>query len=332
MTKVKQKKRKQRNSSGSISDGPDSSLKCKVTKTRGPSDDSIGDISVSEVLCRANAVLYEECVDPNMSSASNVFLNGAEEVSKMAEGGREPTNRDLMIALKDNMRDISDRLEAMGRKLGAIEVLEKKVTDFERELKKVWVALDDRAKKTEEKVTRLEDKVEAADIGVGEVSSRVHDLERQRQQLSDDVNYLKAQSMRNNLIFSGIPEDNSTGSETPAVTERKLRDFLHEKMKIARETVDALRLERVHRMPSQPIAGRVRNVVARFAFFKDREAVRQQWPELKGTQFYVNEQFPPEVQARRARLFPKVKAAKREGKRAWISYDTLYVDGKPVRD
>ncbi|KAH3861454.1 hypothetical protein DPMN_024384 [Dreissena polymorpha] len=187
------------------------------------------------------------------------------------------------------MRGISDRLEAMERKLGAIEVLEKKVTDFERELKKVWVALDDRAKKTDEKVTNLEDKVEAADIGVGEVSSRVHDLERQRRQLSEVVNYLKAQSIGNNLIFSGIPEDNSTGSETPAVTERKLRDFLHEEMKIAKETV----------------------------------AVNE---------FYVNEQLPPEVQARRARLFPKVKAAKREGKRAWISYDTLYVDGKPVRD
>ncbi|KAH3737994.1 hypothetical protein DPMN_044596 [Dreissena polymorpha] len=74
--------------------------------------------------------------------------------------------------------------------------------------------------------------------------------------------------MRNNLVCSGILLDNSTGSETPAVTERKFRDFLHEKMKIARETVEALRLERVHLMPSQPIAGRVRGVVARFAFFK----------------------------------------------------------------
>ncbi|KAH3866188.1 hypothetical protein DPMN_029245 [Dreissena polymorpha] len=51
-----------------------------------------------------------------------------------------------------------------------------------------------------------------------------------------------SQSMRNNLIFFGIAEDNSTGSETPAVTELKFRDFLHEKMKIARETVEALRL------------------------------------------------------------------------------------------
>ncbi|KAH3812494.1 hypothetical protein DPMN_140929 [Dreissena polymorpha] len=53
-----------------------------------------------------------------MYSAFNVFINGTEEVSKIAEGGREPTNRDLMIALKDNMRGISDRLETMERKLG----------------------------------------------------------------------------------------------------------------------------------------------------------------------------------------------------------------------
>ncbi|KAH3866189.1 hypothetical protein DPMN_029246 [Dreissena polymorpha] len=57
MPKVKQKKRKQRNSRGSNSDGPDSGLKCMVTKTKRPSEESSGDISVSEVLCKANAVL-----------------------------------------------------------------------------------------------------------------------------------------------------------------------------------------------------------------------------------------------------------------------------------
>ncbi|KAH3823962.1 hypothetical protein DPMN_125787 [Dreissena polymorpha] len=118
--KNKTKKEKLRNSSGNNSDGPDSSLKCKVTTTRGPSDESSGYISVSKVLCRANALLYEDCEYPNISSASSVYLNsagGQEEVSKIAEGGREPTNRDLMSALKDNMRGISGRLEAMERKL-----------------------------------------------------------------------------------------------------------------------------------------------------------------------------------------------------------------------
>ncbi|KAH3824634.1 hypothetical protein DPMN_126471 [Dreissena polymorpha] len=61
--------------------------------------------------------------------------------------------------------------------------------------------------------------------------------------------------MRNNLVFTNIPEDNSTGSEPPEVTERELRNHLEEKLKIAKETADAMRFERVHRSPSHPVHG-----------------------------------------------------------------------------
>ena len=296
-------------------------------------------LSVSEVLNAINAVLYESednsaCVRDNSVDIS-VFEAGAEVAEargEMADSAREPSNQDILKAIQDNTSGITARLDILERRLGILETLEKKVTEFEKDLKKVWVALEDRARRTEDKVSRLEDKVDASEISYTEISSRVSELDRQRQQLSDDVSYLEAQSMRNNLVFFGIQEDNTSGSEPPAVTERKLRDHLHQNMKIAKETVEALRLERVHRMPSQPVAGKVRNIVARFTFFKDRETVRQQWPQLKGTNYFVNEQFPPEVQTKRARLFPKMKAARREGKRAWVSYDTLYVDGRAVRD
>ncbi|XP_052212302.1 uncharacterized protein LOC127831372 [Dreissena polymorpha] len=137
--------------------------------------------------------------------------------------------------------------------------------------------------------------------------------------------------MRNNLIFTGIEEDNSQGNKSQVVTESKLREHLSEKLKIPKETVEGLRFERVHRTPSQPVRGKVRSVVAKFVFFKDRELVRRQWPELKGTSFNVFEQFPPEVQEKRRRLIPKMKEAKREGKRAWLAYDTLFIDGHPVQ-
>ncbi|KAH3837548.1 hypothetical protein DPMN_110941 [Dreissena polymorpha] len=71
-------------------------------------------------------------------------------------------------------------------------------------------------------------------------------------------------------------------------------------------------------------------VVAKFPFFKNREVVRRQWPELKDTPYNVFEQFPPEIQKKRRRLVPKMKEAKRGGERAWIAYDTLYIDGRPV--
>ena len=90
------------------------------------------------------------------------------------------------------------------------------------------------------------------------------------------IAYLKSQSMRNNSVFTYIPEDNSSGSEPPEVTERKLRNHLEEKLKIAKETADAMRFERVLRSPSHPVHGKVRNIIAKLTFFKDRELVRKQ--------------------------------------------------------
>ena len=45
----------------------------------------------------------------------------------------------------------------------------------------------------------------------------------------------------------------------------------------------------------------------------------------------MNEQFPKEISDRRRELLPKMHQAKRDGKTSWLSYDTLYIDGRPVR-
>ena len=75
----------------------------------------------------------------------------------------------------------------------------------------------------------------------------------------------------------------------------------------------------------------VRNIVCKFNLFKDREIVKQKRTELRDTNQFVNEQFPPEIVAKRIRLLPHLKQAKAEKKNAWIAYDTLYIDGKPVK-
>ena len=46
----------------------------------------------------------------------------------------------------------------------------------------------------------------------------------------------------------------------------------------------------------------------------------------------MNEQFPKEVADKRRRLVPKTKEARQQDKSAWLSYDTLYVDGRAVPD
>lgn len=206
------------------------------------------------------------------------------------------------------------------------------MTNFEKELSKVWTKLEDSNNKTNERVERVEDRVGSVDMGCALLSSRIADLEKERDELRDDLTYMKSQSMRNNLIFTNIPEEANTDVESLENTESKLRDHLQSALKIAKETVEAIRFERVHRTPGHRIDGKTRSIVAKFCFFQDRELVRRQWKELKGTDFRMFEQFPKEISDKRRKLVKKMKEERDAGKSAWIVYDTLYVNGKPIKE
>lgn len=318
MTKSKDKKRKERNSSGNEPSK-------KIHKQRGPSGGSHNDsVSVSDVLNRTNSVLFGE-----ESLENSVFVNCVEGKSddKQEMAHKEPTNRDLMNLLLN----VSGRLEIVEKKLGTVESIDKRMISLEKDIKNLWVALDERVKKVDERVIRLEDKVDGADIHAADLTERLQVLEKERDTLRDDVSYLQSQSMRNNLIFTGVPEENTNGNETPETTERKLRQHLHDAFRITRDMADSIRFERVHRSPGAPVDGKVRNIVAKFTYFKDREMVRKQWKELEGSVFRVFEQFPQDVIQKRRKLVPQMKEARRQGKRAYLAYDTLYINGKAVR-
>ncbi|KAH3722135.1 hypothetical protein DPMN_065088 [Dreissena polymorpha] len=59
--------------------------------------------------------------------------------------------------------------------------------------------------------------------------------------------------------------------------------------------------------------------------------VLKRWKELDGTVFMVFEQLPQDVIQNRRKLVPKMKNARRQGKRAYLAYDTLNMDGVPQR-
>ncbi|WAR23354.1 LOW QUALITY PROTEIN: hypothetical protein MAR_037023, partial [Mya arenaria] len=188
------------------------------------------------------------------------------------------------------------------------------------------------------KLDRVENKVDSVDIELEGARRRIADLERDKDKLKEDMNYVQSQSNRNNLIFGNIPEE--TG-ETPARSEQIMREFIIDKLKLAKEIVCVSRLHRMGQKQSQPDGRgatgngndrKHRSIVGKFCFFGEREQVRSNSRHLRGTDFYVSEQFPPEVAAKRRRLFKRVKEEKPAGRRAWVSYDTLYIDGRPVKE
>ena len=227
-----------------------------------------------------------------MSDLSNVFDSsvtdkGKEHEDSMAENSNvdknketrkdtstEPTNRDIMNCLKM----IGKRIDGVEVKLQSLGDLVKKMDDFEVELKNIRCLVNNHTKKVDERIQKVEDKVEGTDMTIGLMASRVEELEEERDNLKDDVAYLKSQSMRNNLIFTGVAE---TGiNEGYEQTEANLSQHLVDAMKIQKEVADNIQFESVHRSPREPLPRKTRSIVAKFTYFKDRELVRKQWKNL----------------------------------------------------
>ncbi|KAH3755190.1 hypothetical protein DPMN_189879 [Dreissena polymorpha] len=85
-------------------------------------------------------------------------------------------------------------------------VLEKKVDNFDMELKRICTAIEDRNRKLEERIAKVEEKGDSMDFGLGMANSKITMLEKTKDRLQEEVTYLQPYSMRNNLVFSGIPE------------------------------------------------------------------------------------------------------------------------------
>ena len=91
----------------------------------------------------------------------------------------------------------------------------------------------------------------------------------------------------------------------------------------------SFQFDRVHRLGRKtPNPSRPRPIVAKFVHYKDWETVRKSSKVLKGTHFGVSEQFPREIVERRKLLWPNFSEAKRQGLRASLVIDKLFIAGK----
>ncbi|KAH3888233.1 hypothetical protein DPMN_012264 [Dreissena polymorpha] len=66
---------------------------------------------------------------------------------------------------------------------------------------------------------------ESIDFALSQVNSKVSELEKQRNNLQDEIVYSQSQSMKNNLVFSCIPETRTGTFEDAEIT---LWTFLQE--------------------------------------------------------------------------------------------------------
>jgi hypothetical protein len=97
---------------------------------------------------------------------------------------------------------------------------------------------------------------------------------------------------------------------------------------------DEIQLKRVHRVSHELTASSTddhRAVIVQLTNHKDKVKIIQAAPRITAeTPYGVNEQFPREITERRKQLYPYYKAAKRQGKRATMIVDKLFVEGSQI--
>ena len=137
-------------------------------------------------------------------------------------------------------------------------------------------------------------------------------------ELEENNDKLESQSRRENLLFYGIPESEN---ESWKDTENKVNDIL--------KSIDIdptpIVIQRCHRLTS---TAKPRPVIVKFLRFKDRELIfSEAMKKLKSTPYRVSEDFTKRIRELRKKLMPFLKEARDDGKRAFIRFDKLIIDG-----
>ena len=154
------------------------------------------------------------------------------------------------------------------------------------------------------------------------IDSMIKEMKKVEDEQKERLLDLQCRQMRDNLLFYNILDVRDESDDECAT---KLYSFFEEKLKI--DNASDIKLDRVHRLGRYNPA-KTRPIIAKFCFYPDRETVRKAARNLAGTQYSVSQQFPKEVMARRKGLIPTLKSLKDQGRRAYISVDKLYVDGR----
>ncbi len=216
----------------------------------------------------------------------------------------------------DILDSIDKRLSSFDARLSLVEILH-------REFKSLRESLEF----SQQQVETLAAENASLRDSVKSLTENMTHLSEENKKIKETVIDLQARSMRDNLVFSGIPE---SAEEDPEAT---VKNFIKTYLKLPEDTVENICFERVHRMGAKkPGAPRPRPIVAKFGYFKQKEQVKSRGRELKGTDFGVNDQFPKEILERRKILFPIRRSLIQKGSRAVIAVDRLYVDGQLYRN
>ena len=153
---------------------------------------------------------------------------------------------------------------------------------------------------------------------------RINRLEHQVEILTTKTTDLTVRSMRDNILIKNMDEEKD---EKPFRIIQKVKAYFSKELKIQETDLEGIDIERCHRL-GKFVQGKVRNIVLKLNS-KGKDIITSHWQNLRSNcPIKISDQYPPEIHAKRDKLWPVFSQAKTEGKKPkWIR-DQLLVDGK----
>lgn len=284
--------------------------------------------------------------------------------SKNSTGSSDNTQMLLM--------NIVQRLDGIDEKLGQLKTIQSSISRITERLNSMELKLSDLEQSqsfVSDKYDSLNDAVNMNKDVVKNLETEVEKLRTENTELKalnsafkDDVTDLRCRSMRDNLLFFGIPEEtyqsqqvsqnvmdvtnqddaaatggNPTPDGNPVLIasqtrredcERKVLEFCSNVLKIE-NAADVIQIDVAHRV-GRFVRGKNRPVVARFMNTSSKMRVKSALRniDLRQTPFNVSEQYPNSVLNRRKELIDVMKMARRDGNRAVLVRDKLFINGQ----
>lgn len=159
-----------------------------------------------------------------------------------------------------------------------------------------------------------------------QLRQHVNEMEKKNQTLEKRLTTQENFARSKNLLFFGVPENRD---ETWDSCGGILKNELEEKLNME---LSSRMMERVRRIGKKDITqlNKPRPILASFWHWQDKELIQSEMRKQKPKDFFVTDDLSPETLKRQKPLKPYLTEAKKEGYKAYIRQDKLFVkhDGK----
>ena len=231
-------------------------------------------------------------------------------------------------SIEKTLSSISLKINSLETKVG---VMETKVNNCETACNFLSDTYDEHKKDLETAKTEIKNaksEISGLKTRCDAIENRSREYQTESSKLQRKVYELESRSMRDNLVFHGLPKSANENCDLLVKT------FCKEKLEMEATEVDRVVFDRIHRIGrlENLRPGNIRPIVAKFHRYNEREKVRQIGYEkraaLKGENMAVRPQLPSEILEKRKPLYPVFEKAKNDGHRVKFVLDKLYINGR----